>query len=123
MSLVATWILPELKTVEAASAGAMGVYLLFWGIFTLGMFVGTLKMNRALQVVFGSLTLLFLLLAIADFSGNHLIKTIAGFEGIICGMSALYAAIAQILNEIYGRKLMPLGTTKREAIITKYKAS
>lgn len=123
MSLVATWIIPELQSVEAASTGAMGIYLLFWGVFTLGMFVGTLKMNRGLQVIFGSLTILFFLLSIADLSGNNMIKTIAGFEGIICGMSALYVAIAEVLNEIYGRNIMPLGTTKKEAIITKYKAS
>ncbi len=112
MSLVATWVLPELKAVEGASSFAMGVYLFFWGLFTLGMFFGTLKLNRALQVVFGSLAILFFLLAIGDFTGNHMIKTIAGFEGIFCGLSALYAAIAQVLNEVYGRDVMPLGAVK-----------
>ena len=112
MSLVAVWILPGLKVVEPASSTAMGVYLLLWGVFTLGMFVGTLKINRALQVVFGSLTILFFLLAIGDFTGIKMIKVIAGYEGIFCGLSALYAAIAQVLNELYGRDVMPLGIVK-----------
>lgn len=111
MSLVATWVMPELDSVQAASAFSMGFYLLFWGLFTFGMFFGTLKGNRALQVVFASLSLLFFLLAIGDFTGSHIIKQIAGFEGIFCGLSALYTAIAQILNESYGKKVLPLGVS------------
>ncbi|QEN03851.1 hypothetical protein EW093_03755 [Thiospirochaeta perfilievii] len=112
ISLVITWTFPALGIANESSAIAMAVYLLFWGVFTLGMFVGTLKINRALQVVFSTLTLLFFLLAISDFSGSHLVKKIAGFEGIICGLSALYAAIAQVLNELYGREVMPIGVVK-----------
>ena len=87
----------------------MGFYLLLWGIFTAFMFVGTLKHNRATQVVFGSLTVLFFLLATADFTGSHMIHTIAGYEGIFCGLSAIYSAMGQILNEEYGKKIIPLG--------------
>lgn len=88
---------------------AMGYYLLLWGIFTLFMFIGTLKHNKATQVVFGSLTILFMLLALGDFTGNHTITTIAGFEGIFCGLSAIYSAMGQILNAEYGKEVMPLG--------------
>ena len=63
------------------------------------MFIGTLKISRAHQVIFLSLTVLFFLLAIGDFSENHIIKTIAGFEGIFCGASAFYTAVALVLNE------------------------
>ena len=87
----------------------MGFYLLLWGIFTFVMFIGTLKHNRATQVVFGSLTILFLLLALGDFTGNHGITTIAGFEGIFCGASAIYSAAGQILNEEYKKTILPLG--------------
>ncbi len=112
ISLVITWTFPKLGVADASSAYAMGFYLLFWGIFTLGMFFGTLKLNRALQVVFSSLALLFFLLAIGDFSENHVVKTVAGFEGIFCGLSALYTAIAQVLNEIYGKEILPIGVVK-----------
>ena len=91
----------------------MGFYLLIWGIFTSGMFIGTLRINRALQVVFGSLAILFFLLALGDFTGVAAIKTIAGFEGIFCGFSALYAAIAQVLNEVYGKEIIPIGSVKK----------
>ncbi len=88
---------------------AIGSYLLMWGLFTLFMFFGTLKRNRALQVVFLSLAILFFLLAIGDFTGISLIKIIAGYEGILCGSSAIYLAIAEIINESYGRKILPIG--------------
>jgi hypothetical protein len=80
-----------------------------WGLFTGIMFIGTLKANRALQFVFASLTILFFLLAIGDFTGNGTITLIAGYEGIICGFSAVYAGLAQILNEMYKRTVAPLG--------------
>lgn len=107
-SLVIIWINP-FDGIEAASKVAMGYYLLLWGIFTLFMFIGTLKHNRATQVVFGSLTILFILLALGDFTGNHTITTIAGFEGILCGLSAIYSAMGQIVNAEYGKEIMPLG--------------
>lgn len=110
LSLVASWLLPELKSVETPSSSAMGFFLLFWGIFTFGMFLGTLRQNRALQFVFLSLTILFILLALGDFTGSKRIKTVAGIEGILCGLAAIYTAIAQVLNELYGRKFFPLGT-------------
>ncbi|MBN1971575.1 MAG: acetate uptake transporter [Candidatus Delongbacteria bacterium] len=110
--LVAIWIMPKLGLAEPADAVSMGYFLMIWGLFTFGMFVGTLRINKALQFVFGSLVVLFFLLAIADFTGSHTIKVIAGYEGIICGLSALYACLAQILNEVYGRVLLPLGPVK-----------
>ena len=68
-SLVLIWVNPFTGAgIEAASKVAMGYYLLLWGIFTFFMFSGTLKHNRATQVVFGSLTVLFILLALGDFT-------------------------------------------------------
>lgn len=90
-------------------AGFMGWYLLLWGVFTAFMFLGTLRKNRALQFVFGSLTVLFLLLAIGDWTANETITRIAGFEGIVCGLSAMYLAMAEVLSESLGRTVLPIG--------------
>ena len=109
-SLVLIWVNPFAKGgLENADKIAMGYYLLLWGIFTGFMFIGTLKHNVATQIVFGSLTILFVLLALGDFTGNHTITTIAGFEGIFCGLSAIYSAMGQIVNAEYGRTVLPLG--------------
>ena len=106
-SLVLIWTNPY--PVAAGDKISMGYYLLLWGIFTGFMFIGTLKHNRATQVVFGSLTIQFFLLAIGDFAGNHTITMSAGFEGIFCGLSAIYSAVGQIVNEEFGKKVLPLG--------------
>ncbi|WP_348944286.1 acetate uptake transporter [Chitinibacter sp. FCG-7] len=109
LTLVALIVMPQLGIATKASEHAMAWYLLVWGIFTAFLFVGTLRMNFITQFIFGSLTLLFALLAIGDFTGSAAIKTIAGYEGIICGAAAIYSAMGQILNEIYGREVLPLG--------------
>ncbi|MDE1549610.1 acetate uptake transporter [Jeotgalibaca caeni] len=109
LSLVALNILPMMGYGEAADSLSMAAYLFMWGLFTFFMFIGTLRISRALQVVFGSLALLFFLLAIANFTGSALILTIAGYEGIICGFTAIYAAMAQVINELYGKSVLPIG--------------
>jgi len=110
LSLVAILVLPKISWlgIQAPSAFAMAFYLLLWGVFTLFMFFGTLKTNRALQFVFASLALLFFLLAAKDFTGNALIGTIAGYEGIICGASAFYLAMAEVLNAQLNRTVLPV---------------
>lgn len=113
LSLVALWVMPKLGLGAAPDKIAVGFYLTIWGLFTLGMFFGTLRLNKMLQVVFGSLVVLFFLLAIGDFTGNAMITKIAGWEGIFCGASAFYGCIAQVLNEVYGKEVLPLGTVKK----------
>jgi uncharacterized protein len=111
IALVTIWLLPktsigaDLKSDEVS----MGWFLLMWGIFTAFMFIGTLRLNRALQFVFGSLVILFFLLSIGDFTGIKTIKVLAGIEGTFCGLTAIYACAAQILNEVYGKTILPIG--------------
>lgn len=112
LSLVGLLVMPELGWIEASSAVAMSAYLLMWGLFTFVLFIGTLRISRALQVVFASLTLLFLLLALGDFTGNGSITVLAGYVGIFCGFSAIYTGLAQVINELYCRELLPLGTVE-----------
>jgi len=113
LSLVGLLVMPKMGWGDAAGTTAMAAYLAIWGIFTLVMFFATLKLNRALQFVFGSLAILLFLLAIGDATGNVVITRIAGFEGIIVGISALYAGLAQVLNEVYGRTIAPIGVVKK----------
>lgn len=113
LSLVAIWVLPALGWAEKADEQAMGWYLFLWGLFTFGMFIGTFRLSKALQLVFGTLVVLFWLLAIGDLTMVHGYKVVAGYVGILCGFLAFYTAIAQILNEVYGRVVLPLGPVKK----------
>ncbi|WP_442587555.1 acetate uptake transporter [Pedobacter sp. AW31-3R] len=109
LSLVGLIVMPKLGWIPAAPEEAMACYLSMWGIFTLLLFFGTLKLNRGLQVIFGSLTILFFLLAAGDFTGNPVFTHIAGYEGIFCGASAIYTGTGEVLNEIYNREIFPIG--------------
>jgi succinate-acetate transporter protein len=109
LTLVALIFMSKWGWITATSKSALATYLLMWGIFTLLLFIGTLRLSRALQFVFATLTLLFFLLAAGNYAENESIIKVAGFEGIICGGSAIYTGIANLLNEVYGRKVLPLG--------------
>lgn len=109
LTLVGLLLMSKLGWWQGPEIPAMAAYLVMWGIFTTVMFIGTLRLNKALQFVFGSLAILFFLLAIGDVTGNAMIKTIAGYEGIFCGLSAIYTGLAQVLNEVYGKVIAPIG--------------
>ena len=113
ISFVLLVILPEFGITTQTPVAYMGWYLLLWGLFTLFMFFGTLNTNRALQFVFASLALLFFLLAARDFTGSEAIGRIAGWEGIICGASAVYLAMAEVINEQFGEEIVPIGSLNR----------
>jgi hypothetical protein len=91
-------------------AAFMGWYLFLWGVFTAYMFLATLNKNRALQVVFAGLAILFFLLAVAHWMDSTVVTEIAGWVGIFTGASAIYLAAAEVLNETYGRSVLPIGT-------------
>lgn len=109
LTLVGLLTLPKLGLGDAPTERAMIDYLIMWGIFTTVMYIGTRNGNKALQVVFLSLSVLFFLLAIGDATGNAVIKTITGFEGIFCGAAAMYTGFAEVLNEKYNKTILPLG--------------
>ena len=108
LTLVGLILMSKWEWIPATTKSSLATYLLLWGIFTFLLFIGTFKLNRALQFVFATLTILFLLLAIGNYTGNESIIVFAGYEGIICGASAIYAGIANLLNEVYGRRVLPL---------------
>jgi succinate-acetate transporter protein len=110
LSLVGLNVMPKLGWIAAPSETAMASYLILWGVFTFLLFFGTLKLNRALQFVFASLTVLFILLAAGDLTGNAGIKHLAGYEGIVCGASAIYTGVANLLNEMYQKTVLPIGS-------------
>ena len=114
LTLVALIVLPKMGLASATDETAKAAYLAVWGLFTAVMFVGTLHLSRALQFVFLSLTILFFLLAYGDLSGaGSTYKHLTGYEGIICGLSAIYTGLAQVLNELAGKTVLPLGLVSK----------
>jgi succinate-acetate transporter protein len=114
LSLVALILLPKIDPAFKSTAPAMAAYLGMWGLLTFGLFIGTFRLSCALQIIFGTLTLLFFLLAIGEATdAGPAFKHFTGYEGIFCGLSACYAGIAQVLNEVFGKTVLPLGNVKK----------
>ncbi|GHV52540.1 hypothetical protein FACS1894216_08860 [Synergistales bacterium] len=107
-SLVLIWN-PSIFGGGPADALSMGFYLLLWGIFTVFMAIGTLKHAVAMRVVFFTTAALFLLLSAANFTGSPAVHLAAGIDGVICGLSAIYASVAQVVNNEYGKEVLPMG--------------
>ncbi len=110
LSLVCIWLLPKSDVGAGlqASRVEMGWYLLLWGVYTSFMFISTFKHTRQLRLTFGLLVVLFFLLAAGDFTGNETITRIAGWDGLLCGLSAIYGCVAQIINQDFKRTVLPL---------------
>ncbi len=109
LTLVALILMPKMGWIEATPHGFMAWYLVLWGSFTFCMFIGTFKANKALRLVFFLATVLFFLLAAKDFTGLEILGRIAGWEGILCGLSAFYLAMAEVINEQFDSALLPVG--------------
>ncbi|MGA2308417.1 MAG: acetate uptake transporter [Candidatus Bathyarchaeia archaeon] len=110
-SLVLLLLLPKVSGLGflAPEANAMAAYFFMWGLFTFVMFFGTLKANRAIQFVFMSLAILFFLLTAHELTNDATLGTITGYEGVICGLSAVYLGLAEVLNEAHGKAFLPIG--------------
>lgn len=113
LSLVGLIVMPKLGWIPAPSDASMAAYLAIWGLFTLCLFFGTLRLNRALQFIFATLTILFFLLAAGHAIDSESIEHFAGYEGIVCGASAIYTGIANVLNEVYNKTVLPIGPVTR----------
>ncbi len=109
-SFAALLLLPVLGLAQdTGGAGAMAAYLALWGLFTLILFVGSLKMSRALQFVLGTLAPVFFPEAAGAATGAGMFTIMAGYVGIVSGLASIYTATAPIMNDIYGRTVAPLG--------------
>lgn len=109
LTLVGTWMLPATGVASAAATppAFLGWYLALWGAFTGFMWIGTWGNSKVQQFVFFSLTVLFFMLSASLWTGNETLHKAAGAVGVICGGSAFYLGIAELLEEVKGKKLLP----------------
>jgi succinate-acetate transporter protein len=94
-----------------APAPFVGWYLFVWGIFTFYMWIGTFRLDTALQLVFLALWLTFVLLALGTWGITFLSK-VGGYVGLITAILAFYASAAQVINEAHGHVVLPMGARR-----------
>ena len=86
----------------------VGWYLLLWGVFTTFMWVASLKKNTALKLIFTALMITFYLLAFKDLFGLAGLGALGGYLGMVTAALAFYLAAAEVINESYGKTVLPL---------------
>ena len=95
--------------IPAEHAGAaIGLFLIAWGIFTLYMFVASLRTTAAVALVFLLLTITFFLLGIGESGGHTGMVEIGGWAGLLTAAAAWYASFAAVVNSTFGRTVLPV---------------
>ena len=96
---------------DLSGAGtAIGVCLLLWGVFTLGLWVSTFRLSRLLFGIFLTLWLAFFLLGGGAVMGVPALHTLGGWVGLACGALAMYGSFALVTNATFGREVVPVGS-------------
>ncbi len=104
-------LLGGVKVLDLSGAGsAIGVCLLLWGVFTLGLWVSTFRLSRLLFGIFLTLWIAFFLLGGAAVLGIPMLHTLGGWVGLVCGGLAMYGSFALVTNATYGREVVPIGS-------------
>jgi succinate-acetate transporter protein len=115
ISLAATVLMEMNKLIPAAALqGWLLATLGAWTIFTFVLWIATFRHNKALVMVFTSLLVLFILLDLHVWMGSERLGHIAGWEGIFTALTAWYLMAAIIINEAYGREILPVGSLEEE---------
>ncbi|MDR2967956.1 MAG: acetate uptake transporter [Methanobacteriaceae archaeon] len=108
ISLAMIWLLPTIGHVQGADPISIGLYLLIFGCFTSFMFISSLKHIKIFQILFAVVSILFFLLAAADFTGIALLQTIGGYLGIFLGAVAIYACVGLVINNDWEKEIFKL---------------
>jgi succinate-acetate transporter protein len=91
---------------------AVGLFLIAWGIFTLYMFIASLRTTAAIAVVFALLTATFFLLGIGAAGTHPNITKAGGYVGLATAAAAWYASFAAVTNSTFGRTVLPVKSLK-----------
>lgn len=95
---------------DLSQAGStIAVTLLGWGLFTLYMWIGTFKLNKALWWVFLTLWITYLLLGLGGLFAMRSLTLAGGWLGLLCGLIAMYTSFAVVTNATFNRTVVPLG--------------
>ncbi len=95
------------------SAIAIGWYLILWMVFTIGLAVASVVAPRVLTVILVLTIILLGSLGLGALTGNAALSLFGGFEGILTGALAIYLAFAFLINEMYGKAVLPIGAPFR----------
>jgi uncharacterized protein len=92
----------------AHAASAIALFLIAWAIFTIYMFVASLRTTVAVALVFFLLSITFLLLGIGNANESEGLVEAGGWFGLATAVAAWYASFAAVTNSTFGRTVLPV---------------
>ncbi|MER5729978.1 acetate uptake transporter [Streptomyces sp. NPDC002138] len=101
------FVVPTLPADQAHIA--TGWFLAAWFVFTACMSVAALKLDLAHRLLFVSLALTFLFLALGDLTEVTALGRTGGFLGLLTAGIAWYVSLAVVAEDTWGRRVLPLG--------------
>ena len=99
--------------IQGDAGNAVGLYLVAWGIFTLYMWVASLRTSVAVSTIFFLLWITFFLLGIGDWSGHENVSKVGGYVGLATAAAALYTSFALVTNSTFKSTVLPVGPLTR----------
>ncbi len=108
ISFATLLILPALGLAKAPGSIDLAAFLGVWTLLILGLFICTLKMHRLLAFTLFMVLLLAVLLVAAQLTGSPIVLKLGGFAGLLAGLLAMYMGLGQVINEIYGSRVLPV---------------
>ena len=90
-----------------ARATVVGWFLIGWGIFTVIMWVASLRTTAVLALLFTLLAVTFFLLGIGDAAQNEAVGRLGGYLGLVTAAVAWYACLAGVSASTFGRTVLP----------------
>ncbi len=94
-----------------------GWYLALSSIVCIALFMAHRRRAFVVQVVFALMAVWLILYSIAEFTGGPIVAQMAGFEGLISGLTSLYLGAALLVNEATHRRILPIGEPHISRII------
>lgn len=101
------WLLNGLG-LYASSETDVALYLIAWTLLTAILWVASMFVHSAMAITFTTLLIGFILLDLGHL-GFPAMNVVAGYELIICALSAWYMMAAIIINDVAGREILKTG--------------
>jgi succinate-acetate transporter protein len=88
---------------------AVGFTLVGWTVFSLYMWVASIKVNKTVFIIFALLVITLILLDIGFLGEVPGLIVVGGYTGILISLAGWYLSAAGVINHVFGRVLLPIG--------------
>ena len=93
------------------------LFLAPWLIFTAMLWVASWKTNYALVLGLSMLFLTIVALTVGQATGSGTWIKVGGWLGLLLAIEIFYIAAAELVNQVFGRQVLPLGELGRGRIV------